>query len=85
VYGGASSEIRSVCEARKISLQVFPWRAEMAHAGLRRDAVYLVRPDGYLALADAGGSAAAIESYFDTRNLTSMRTPAQAAVRHVEE
>ncbi|HKO69322.1 MAG TPA: FAD-dependent oxidoreductase [Bradyrhizobium sp.] len=84
VYGEASSEIRAACEARKISLHVFPWQAETAHVGLRRNAVYLVRPDGYIALADAQGSAAAIESYFDTRNLTSMRIPAPATVRQVE-
>ena len=80
VYGEASSGIRAACEARKISLHVFPWRPETAQAGLRRNAVYLVRPDGYVALADAEGSAAAIESYLDARNLTLMRTPAHASV-----
>jgi 2-polyprenyl-6-methoxyphenol hydroxylase-like FAD-dependent oxidoreductase len=80
VYGEASSGIRAACEARKISLHAFPWRPETAQAGLRRNAVYLVRPDGYVALADAEGSAAAIESYLDARNLTLMRTPAHASV-----
>ena len=78
VYGDATPEIQAVCEARKLPLHVFPWRAEMAQAGLRRNAVYLVRPDGYVALADAEGSAAAIASYLDARNLTSVKTPAPA-------
>jgi len=41
----------------------------MARTGLRRDASYLVRPDGYVALADPQGSAAALASYLDTRHL----------------
>ena len=47
-------------------------------AGLRRNAAYLVRPDGYVALADPEGSATAIASYLDARNLTSVKTPAPA-------
>src|SRR5437016_3894690 len=47
VYGDAAAEIRSVCEARKLPLHVFPWRTEMGRTGLWSNAVYLVRPDGY--------------------------------------
>ena len=78
VYGEATSEIRAACEERKMPLHVFPWRAEMGRAGLRRNAAYLVRPDGYVALADAEGSATSIGSYLDARNLTSVKTPAPA-------
>ena len=35
----------------------------MKHAGLQRNAAYLVRPDGYVALADPDGSAAAIVGF----------------------
>jgi hypothetical protein len=41
----------------------------MGRAGLRRNAVYLVRPDGYVALADSEGRATAITSYLDAREL----------------
>ena len=61
---------RSLCEERKLPLHVFPWRPEMGRAGLQRNAVYLVRPDGYVALADPEGSAAALTSYLDARKLT---------------
>ena len=70
VYGDAAPEIQAVCDARKLPLHVFPWRPEMSRAGLRRNAVYLVRPDGYVALADPEGSATAIASYLDARSLT---------------
>ena len=70
VYGDAAPEIQAVCGVRKLPLHVFPWRPETGRAGLRRNAVYLVRPDGYVALANAEGSAAAVTSYLDARSLT---------------
>ena len=73
VYGRATSEVQEVCDRRTLALHVFAWRPEMARAGLRRDAVYLVRPDGYVALADPVGGAAAVTSYLDARRLTPAR------------
>ena len=73
VYGDAAPEIQAVCDGRKLPLHVFPWRPEMSRTGLRRNAVYLVRPDGYVALADPAGSATAITSYLDARQLTQTR------------
>jgi 2-polyprenyl-6-methoxyphenol hydroxylase-like FAD-dependent oxidoreductase len=70
VYGGAAPEIQAVCNERTLPLHVFPWRPEMGRAGLRRNAVYLVRPDGYVALADPLSRAAAITSYLNARKLT---------------
>jgi 2-polyprenyl-6-methoxyphenol hydroxylase-like FAD-dependent oxidoreductase len=69
VYGNAAPEIDALCKARRLPLHVYPWRPEMGRAGLHRDAVYLVRPDGYVALADPAASAAALASYLDTRTL----------------
>jgi hypothetical protein len=69
VYGDAKPDIRAVCDARKLSLHVFPWRADMDRTGLRRNAIYLVRPDGYIALADPEGSATAVTSYLDARRI----------------
>jgi 2-polyprenyl-6-methoxyphenol hydroxylase-like FAD-dependent oxidoreductase len=74
VYGDASSELRAACEERKLPLHIFPWRPEMARTGLRRSAVYLVRPDGYVALADPGGSSAAVISYLDAHKLVTAST-----------
>ena len=70
VYGEAMPEMRAVCQERRLPLHVFPWRPEMERAGLRRNAAYLVRPDGYVALADGEGRAATIAAYLDTRQLT---------------
>jgi 2-polyprenyl-6-methoxyphenol hydroxylase-like FAD-dependent oxidoreductase len=74
VYGDASPELRKVCDARKLPLHVLPWRPGMGRVGLARKAVYLVRPDGYVALANPEGSAAAITSFLDARHLTPTRS-----------
>jgi hypothetical protein len=73
VYGAAAPDIRAVCERRNLPLHIFPWRPEMDRIGLRRNAVHLVRPDGYVALADSGGSAAAVTSYLDVHGITLTR------------
>jgi 2-polyprenyl-6-methoxyphenol hydroxylase-like FAD-dependent oxidoreductase len=70
VYGEASPEIQAVCGNRKLPLHVFSWRPEMSRAGLQRNAIYLLRPDGHVALADPAGSAPAVASYLDARKLT---------------
>jgi hypothetical protein len=70
VYGEAKSEMQKLCDERGLPLHVFPWRPETGQTGLCRDAVYLVRPDGYVALADGEGGAAAITSYLNARKLT---------------
>jgi 2-polyprenyl-6-methoxyphenol hydroxylase-like FAD-dependent oxidoreductase len=74
VYGDATPELRATCEARSLPLHAFPWSpTKMGRAGLRRQAAYLVRPDGYLALVDPEGSAKAITSYLDARQFAPMR------------
>ena len=64
VYGSASPEITASCARRGLPLHVFDWETGCAAAGLARDAVYLVRPDMYVALADADGGADSLSRYF---------------------
>ena len=68
VYGDPSAALQALCGQRRLALHVFPWRPGTAATGLRRDALYLVRPDGYVALADADGRAEAVAAYFDARS-----------------
>jgi hypothetical protein len=69
VYGEAAPDLRALCGARKLPLHVFPWRRPTGSAGLRRDALYLVRPDGYIAFTEASARAPALASYLDARKL----------------
>jgi 2-polyprenyl-6-methoxyphenol hydroxylase-like FAD-dependent oxidoreductase len=51
VYGEASDAVRRYCNDKKFTLHAFAWRPAMERAGLARNAIYLVRPDGYIASA----------------------------------
>jgi len=70
VYGDVAPDLKTVCEARRLPLHIFPWRHEMVRAGLHRNAIYLVRPDGYVAMADPEGIAAAVTAYLDAHQIT---------------
>jgi hypothetical protein len=70
VYGEARPQLRAACEAQRLPLHVFQWRPETRQVGLRRHAAYLVRPDGYVALADPEGSATALTSYLTRWNIS---------------
>ncbi len=63
VYGSASAELTRWCAARGLALHSFGWRAEYGKAGLARDALYLLRPDTYVALADGSGSPGTVQRY----------------------
>jgi 2-polyprenyl-6-methoxyphenol hydroxylase-like FAD-dependent oxidoreductase len=69
VYGDAAPGLQALADDRKIPLRVFPWDAGMKQAGLKRNAAYLIRPDGYIGLADSEGNAAAISTYLSEKNL----------------
>jgi 2-polyprenyl-6-methoxyphenol hydroxylase-like FAD-dependent oxidoreductase len=69
VYGTANPALRAWCEERRIPLHRFAWRTEHGDAGLAKDAVYLLRPDTYVALADASGAPDRLRRYFDERGL----------------
>ena len=73
VYGDAAREVQAVCDARTLPIHIFPWRSEMSRAGLSRNSIYLVRPDGYVGLADPEGKAKRLASYLDARNITAVR------------
>ncbi len=70
VYGDAAPEIRTACEDQHLPLHVFPWGPAAGRTGLRRNAVYLVRPDGYVGLADDGASAGVISAYLKARQIS---------------
>jgi 2-polyprenyl-6-methoxyphenol hydroxylase-like FAD-dependent oxidoreductase len=69
IYGEATKEMRAMCERRKLPLHVFPWRTAMRRTGVWRNAAYLVRPDGYVGLADSVASVVAVTSYLDAHGL----------------
>jgi len=69
VYGSAPDGLRAACAAQGLPLQVLPWRPAHATAGLERDALYLLRPDTYVALADRAAHPDTLARYFSERAL----------------
>ena len=70
VYGEVRVSAKATCGELQIPLHVFPWTPAAKRAGLLRSAFYLVRPDGYVALADADGGANSMRRYLSQRGLT---------------
>ncbi|MEI2298571.1 FAD-dependent monooxygenase [Ensifer sp. MJa1] len=64
VYGTASDDLRRWCLTRGLPCHVFPWVEAYATAGLENDAVYLMRPDSYVALAAGEQTGEGLEAYF---------------------
>ena len=64
-YGDAPSQLKSMCEAQGLKLHVFPWNREAREAGLLRNAAYVVRPDGHVAIMDRRANSTTIRAYFD--------------------
>jgi hypothetical protein len=77
VYGKPAPELDGVCKGRGLPCHTFPWRPRMDEAGVKRGAVYLVRPDGYIGLADAEASPIKLERYLDSRGIRPRAAPAE--------
>jgi 2-polyprenyl-6-methoxyphenol hydroxylase-like FAD-dependent oxidoreductase len=69
VYGMVRPDLESRCADLHLPLHRFDWGLAAEAAGLARDALYLVRPDTYVALADATGASLSIERYFAQHNI----------------
>jgi 2-polyprenyl-6-methoxyphenol hydroxylase-like FAD-dependent oxidoreductase len=55
IYGEPRSDLSAVCTEFQLPLHIFHWQQQMQQAGLVRTALYLIRPDGYIALVDPNG------------------------------
>jgi 2-polyprenyl-6-methoxyphenol hydroxylase-like FAD-dependent oxidoreductase len=69
VYGTARPELAKWSADRNVELHVFDWTPQHEAAGLARGALYLLRPDTYVALADASGGPDAVDRYCAERGL----------------
>jgi len=72
VYGTAKDDLVQWCATRGIPMHVFEWATQHGEAGLARDAVYLLRPDTYVALAEPSGNSEALDRYLSTRGVRLM-------------
>ena len=70
VYGVASPERAASCAEIRLPLQAIPWAPEHGHAGLIQNALYLLRPDFYVGLANESGSTDVLRRYFASRGIS---------------
>ena len=69
VYGDPAADLSLSCAAHGLPLHVFEWSEASAKAGLARNAVYLLRPDTYVAMTDPTGSPDVLDRYFSERGI----------------
>ena len=72
VYGDAGAALDQACQGLGLDLHRIPWTPAMRKAGLKQNAVYLVRPDGYVALADPSGDPERLIDYMRSRGLSAL-------------
>lgn len=69
VYGAASNGLAAWCTLHNLPLHAFEWRPAYEDAGLARDAMYLLRPDTYVAFASKSVDPKVLDQYFDERGI----------------
>jgi 2-polyprenyl-6-methoxyphenol hydroxylase-like FAD-dependent oxidoreductase len=69
VCGEPGRGVAEACAALGLPIHTFAWTPTMGRTGLARGAIYLVRPDGYIALADSSGDPERLHRYFMSRGL----------------
>jgi 2-polyprenyl-6-methoxyphenol hydroxylase-like FAD-dependent oxidoreductase len=75
LYGEPRQGLAEVCGELQLPLHLFAWRQRMRRAGLLRAALYLVRPDGYVALADPHADPERLRTCWRTRLATRLVAP----------
>ena len=69
VYGEADKDLETACRELHLPLHAFAWSDSAKDAGLKRDALYLVRPDGYVALASSEQSVSKLRTFVEQFHL----------------
>ncbi len=69
VYGDIDKDLETACRELDLPLHAFAWSDGAKDAGLKRDALYLVRPDGYIALASFEQSVSKLRTFVERFHL----------------
>jgi len=69
VYGETQDAFGIACGEIALPLHTFAWNDAVADTGLKRDAAYMIRPDGHVALALPEQSPTKLKRYVDRLGL----------------
>jgi 2-polyprenyl-6-methoxyphenol hydroxylase-like FAD-dependent oxidoreductase len=75
VYGEPRAGLADACNQFRLPLQIFPWQPGMARVGITEAALYLIRPDGYVALVESEANSNGLRQYFDRRGFRPTEFP----------
>jgi len=65
IYGRVDDAVRALAAGRNLPLHRYPWSLGARDAEIGQDSLYLVRPDGYVALAQSNQDAGKLERYLN--------------------
>jgi 2-polyprenyl-6-methoxyphenol hydroxylase-like FAD-dependent oxidoreductase len=82
VYGRVPAAIREFATCIKLSLHEWPWTPETRRAGLERDALYLVRPDGHIGFARCEPDVPALREYVNRVGIAGLMGSAAYGTDH---
>lgn len=68
LYGEATPELQRWCAETNLPLSIFSWTASHHQAGLPENSAFLLRPDGYIALASLNSHEARLDAWFEKNN-----------------
>lgn len=74
IYGKASGELKDFSEQQHLHLHEFKYDTAAKQAGLVEDAMYLIRPDGYLGFVKQAQDVQLLEAYLDQWEIISFKT-----------
>jgi hypothetical protein len=69
VYGDATPDLRNFAEENNLLLHTFPFTQWVKKAGIKFGSAFLIRPDGYIALADETQNITSIKEYLRRNKL----------------
>ncbi|WP_342387588.1 FAD-dependent monooxygenase [Salinicoccus bachuensis] len=69
VYGHPNGEVKQLSDRSGIPLHHARWTKGMKRKGIRKNAAYLIRPDGHVGVATTTGNVGRIEGYIKRFNL----------------
>jgi hypothetical protein len=82
VYGTASAALLEFAASFELPLHEWPWTPAARGAGLGRDALYLVRPDGHIGFAREGQDVEALRAYLGRFGIAGPAGRAPAVTDH---
>jgi 2-polyprenyl-6-methoxyphenol hydroxylase-like FAD-dependent oxidoreductase len=64
VFGKVHNNLKRYCDKSHIRLEHYPWNNKFQQKGIKKNFIYLIRPDGYIGLIDPKGKPENIQKYF---------------------